>query len=102
MTDEEPLMNIRPKTDFERLLWANNTIKELQAELKKCATKNGNLLSDISELKDFINKNKELKNGKRLCEAELRVSELKKEVKRLEKINQHLTTDNIYLKSRQK
>lgn len=97
--EHETLINLHPKTDFEKLLWAKNLNKELQDQLKSALIKNGELISEIAELKDFIKKNKDLGNAKKRHDAEIIANELKKEVKRLKKINENLTNDNIYLKS---
>jgi len=50
MTDS--LFNIRPTTDFEKLLWAESLIKELKQALDESEKRNGMLQSEIDELQD--------------------------------------------------
>lgn len=54
---EEPLMNLRPKTDFERLLWANNRIKELEKELQDSKQQAFDLTGQLEEIKDVLKLN---------------------------------------------
>ena len=51
---EEPLMSLNPKSDFELLLWERNKSKELTALLKQCHIKMGELQSELDEIKDVI------------------------------------------------
>lgn len=55
--DEEPLMNLRPKTDFERLLWANNRIKELEKELTGSKQEAVDLIGQLEDIKEVLKLN---------------------------------------------
>ena len=54
---EEPLMSLRPKTDFQRLLWANNRIKELEKELLESRQQNNDLTEEVEEIKTLLKEN---------------------------------------------
>lgn len=48
---EEPLMNLRPKTDAEKLLWEREKNKQLEKELKEAKLELGIVQSELEELK---------------------------------------------------
>lgn len=52
--EEEPLMNLRPKTPEEMVLWLEFEIKELTAENQKLNMEIGILQSEIDEMKDLM------------------------------------------------
>lgn len=51
---EEPLMNLRPKSPEEMVLWLEFEIKELTTENQKLNMEVGILQSEIDELKDLM------------------------------------------------
>lgn len=51
---EEPLINLKPQTDFEKLLFSEYHNSQLIAENKALQERIGELLSDIDELKDML------------------------------------------------
>ncbi len=58
MTDQdEPLMHLRPQNDFERLLWANRRIKELEAELAEASSTITKLTDQIEEITEVLKSN---------------------------------------------
>jgi uncharacterized coiled-coil DUF342 family protein len=52
----EPLINLHPKTDFEKLLFANSYIKELKKENSDLKFEIGVLNSELDELHHELNK----------------------------------------------
>lgn len=48
---EEPLMNLRPKTDAEKLLWEREKNKQLEKELREAKLELGIVQSELEELK---------------------------------------------------
>lgn len=75
---EEPLYKLHPDSDFELLLFAKTQIKELQETIRKLHVEVGKRDSEILELRHFIKKNKECRNGERAEEAEKKLREFKK------------------------
>lgn len=55
---EEALINFKPETDFEKLLFANNQIKDLKKELKETKIKLGILQSEKDELNSLLSDTK--------------------------------------------
>lgn len=55
---EEALINFKPETDFEKLLFANNQIKDLKKELKETKIKLGILQSEKDELQSLLSDTK--------------------------------------------
>lgn len=51
---EEALINFKPETDFEKLLFANNQIKDLQKQLRGIKVELGIVQSERDELKDLL------------------------------------------------
>lgn len=84
--EQEPLMNLRPKTPEERMLWLEFEKKQLEESNRALNMEIGMLQSEIDELKDLM-KNEEkgaliLKNKKlktQLQDKENRVRDLKRE-----------------------
>ena len=68
MAEEEPLMNLRPKTTYEKLLWEREITKQLKEELKQSEYEKGELQSELDELKHRMKKDQKgaliLKNRK--------------------------------------
>ena len=48
---EEPLMNLRPQNDAEKLLWEREKTKHLEEELKATKLELGIVQSELEELK---------------------------------------------------
>ena len=84
--EDEPLMNLRPKTPEEKLIWVQLENKSLIEETKQLKFEIGVLKSEIVELKDSMKQEEKgaliLKN-KRLQEMikdrENKIRDLKKE-----------------------
>jgi hypothetical protein len=83
---EEPLMNLRPKTPEEMIVWLKFEKEELQKTVTKLNIEIGMLQSEIDELKDLMKieekgalilKNKRLKDE--LRDKENRIRDLKRE-----------------------
>ena len=83
---DEPLMNLRPKTPEEKVLWLEFEKKQLEESNRKLNMEIGMLQSEIDELKDLMKieengalilKNKKLKAE--LLDKENRIRDLKKE-----------------------
>ena len=83
---EEPLMNLRPKTPEEMIVWLKFEKEELQKTVTKLNIEVGMLQSEIDELKDLMKieekgalilKNKRLKDE--LRDKENRIRDLKRE-----------------------
>ena len=83
---DEPLMNLRPKTPEEKVLWLEFEKKQLEESNRKLNMELGMLQSEIDELKDLMKieekgalilKNKKLKAE--LLDKENRIRDLKKE-----------------------
>lgn len=81
--DSETLIHIRPKTDFEKLVWERHANKLLSEEKKQLEIKMGILQSEMDELK---------------YKHELELKELKNKFKKSEK--SHLITENEGLKNK--
>lgn len=84
--EEEPLMNLRPKTPEEKVLWLEFEKKNLEEENRKLNIEIGMLQSEIDELKDqmkqeekgaLIIKNKTYKQ--QIRDLENRLKDLKRE-----------------------
>ncbi len=83
---DEPLMNLRPKTPEEMVVWLKFEKEELQKTVTKLNIEMGKLQSEIDELKDLMKieekgalilKNKRLKDEVR--DKENRIRDLKRE-----------------------
>ena len=83
---DEPLMNLRPKTPEEKVLWLEFEKKQLEESNRKLNMELGMLQSEIDELKDLMKteekgalilKNKKLKAE--LLDKENRIKDLKRE-----------------------
>lgn len=84
--EEEPLMNLRPKTPEEKVLWLEFEKKNLEEENRKLNIEIGMLQSEIDELKDLMKqeekgaliiKNKTYKQ--QIRDLENRLKDLKRE-----------------------
>lgn len=75
---DEPLYKLHPDSDFELLLFARTQIKELQEVIRMQQVEIGKRDSEILELRHFIKKNKECRNGERAQIAENKLGEFKK------------------------
>jgi len=84
--EEEPLMNLRPKTPEEKMIWLELDKKTLEEKNRELSIKIGIMQSEIDELKHqmkqeekgaLILKNKILKE--QIRDLENRVRDLKKE-----------------------
>lgn len=84
--EQEPLMNLRPKTPEEKVLWLEFEKNKLEESNSKLNIEIGMLQSEIDELKDLMKaeekgalilKNKRLKDEVR--DKENRIRDLKKE-----------------------
>ena len=84
--EQEPLMNLRPKTPEEMVLWLEFEKKKLEESNRNLNIEIGMLQSEIDELKDLMKteeksalilKNKRLKEE--LKDKENRIKDLKKE-----------------------
>jgi hypothetical protein len=87
---EEPLMNLRPQSDTEKLLWERQKSTELTEELKIVKTDLGALQMELEELKHemktqelgaLILKNKKLKQT--LKDKENKIKDQNKEIEQL-------------------
>jgi|APFre7841882793_1041355.scaffolds.fasta_scaffold32691_1 hypothetical protein len=87
---EEPLMNLRPQSDTEKLLWERQKSTELTEELKIVKTDLGALQMELEELKHemktqelgaLILKNKKLKQT--LKDRENKIKDQNKEIEQL-------------------
>ena len=87
---EEPLMNLRPQNDTEKLLWERQKSTELSEELKIVKTDLGALQMELEELKHemktqelgaLILKNKKLKQT--LKDKENKIKDQNKEIEQL-------------------
>lgn len=87
---EEPLMNLRPQTEAEKLLWERQKNMELTEELRIVKFNLGVLQTELEELKHemkteevgaLILKNKKLKQT--LKDKEEQCKEQKKEIEQL-------------------
>ena len=83
---DEPLMNLRPKTPEEKVLWLEFEKKQLEESNRKLNIEIGMLQSEIDELRDLMKveekgalilKNKKLKAE--LLDKENRIRDLKRE-----------------------
>lgn len=83
--EDEPLMNLRPKTPEEKVLWLELEKKNLEEENRKLNIEIGMLQSEIDELRDLMKteekgsliiKNKKYKQ--QIKDLENRVKDLKK------------------------
>lgn len=83
---EEPLMNLRPKTPEEKVLWLEFEKKQLEESNRNLNMEIGMLQSELDELKDLMKteekgalilKNKKLKAE--ILDKENRIKDLKKE-----------------------
>ena len=83
--EDEPLMNLRPKTPEEKVLWLEFEKKNLEEENRKLNIEIGMLQSEIDELRDLMKteekgsliiKNKKYKQ--QIKDLENRVKDLKK------------------------
>lgn len=84
--EEEPLMNLRPKTPEEKILWLEYEKTQLEETNRKLNMEIGMLQSEIDELKDLMKseekgaliiKNKNYKQ--QIKDLENRVKDLKRE-----------------------
>jgi hypothetical protein len=84
--EQEPLMNLRPKTPEEKVLWLEFEKKQLEESNRNLNIEIGMLQSEIDELKDLMKteeksalilKNKRLKEE--LKDKENRIKDLKRE-----------------------
>lgn len=82
---DEPLYKLHPQSDFELLLFARTQIKELHEVIRMQQVEIGKRDSEILELRHFIKKNKELRNGERAEEAEKKLREFKKEHEKIKR-----------------
>ena len=87
---EEPLTNLRPQSDTEKLLWERQKSTELTEELKIVKTDLGALQMELEELKHemktqelgaLILKNKKLKQT--LKDKENKIKDQNKEIEQL-------------------
>ena len=87
---EEPLMNLRPQSDTEKLLWERQKSTELTEELKIVKTDLGALQMELEELKHemktqelgaLILKNKKLKQT--LKDRENKIKDQNQEIEQL-------------------
>jgi phosphate uptake regulator len=87
---EEPLMNLRPQNDTEKLLWERQKSTELSEELKIVKTDLGALQMELEELKHemktqelgaLILKNKKLKQT--LKDRENKIKDQNTEIEQL-------------------
>lgn len=83
---DEPLMNLRPKTSEEKILWLEFEKKKLEESNRNLNIEIGMLQSEIDELKHLMKteeksalilKNRQLKEE--LKSKEIKIKELKKE-----------------------
>lgn len=84
--EHEPLMNLRPKTPEEKLLWMDLENKKLIAETKQLKVEIGILKSEAQEIKHLMKQEEKgaliLKNKKlqiQIQDKENRIKDLKKE-----------------------
>jgi hypothetical protein len=84
--EHEPLMNLRPKTPEEKLLWMELENKKLIAETKQLKVEIGILKSEAEEIKHLMKQEEKgaliLKNKKlqiQIQDKENRIRDLKKE-----------------------
>ncbi len=84
--EQEPLMNLRPKTPEEKVLWLEFEKKQLEESNRNLNMEIGMLQSEIDELKDLMKTEEKsaliLKNRKlkaELLDKENRVRDLKRE-----------------------
>ena len=84
--EHEPLMNLRPKTPEEKLLWVELENKKLIAETKQLKVEIGILKSEAQEIKHLMKQEEKgaliLKNKKlqiQIQDKENRIKDLKKE-----------------------
>lgn len=85
--EEEPLMNLRPKTPEERMLWLEFEKKELIQENQKLNIEIGILQSEIDEMKHLMKTEEKgalIVRNKNLREA---LVQKKEKIKALEKEN---------------
>jgi|LakMenEpi03Aug12_release.lakeMendotaPanAssembly.Ray.scaffolds.fasta_scaffold1432504_2 hypothetical protein len=86
--EEEPLMNLRPKTPEERMLWLEFEKKELIQENQKLNMEIGILQSEIDEMKHLMKTEEKgalIIRNKTLREA---LIQKKERIKALEKENE--------------
>jgi predicted RNase H-like nuclease (RuvC/YqgF family) len=84
--EQEPLMNLRPKTPEEKVLWLEFEKKQLEESNRNLNIEIGMLQSEIDELKDLMKTEEKsaliLKNRKlkaELIDKENRIRDLKRE-----------------------
>ena len=84
--EQEPLMNLRPRTPEEKVLWLEFEKKQLEESNRNLNMEIGMLQSEIDELKDLMKTEEKsaliLKNRKlkaELLDKENRVRDLKRE-----------------------
>ena len=83
---DEPLMNLRPKTSEEKVLWLEFEKKQLEESNRNLNMEIGMLQSEISEMKDLMKAEEKgaliLKNRKlqvELIDKDNRIKDLKRE-----------------------
>jgi hypothetical protein len=84
--EDEPLMNLRPRTPEEKVLWLEFEKKQLEESNRNLNMEIGMLQSEIDELKDLMKTEEKsaliLKNRKlkaELLDKENRIRDLKRE-----------------------
>jgi len=84
--EQEPLMNLRPKTPEEKLLWLEFEKKQLEESNRNLNMEIGMLQSEIDEMKDLMKAEEKgaliLKNRKmkvELIDKDNRIKDLKRE-----------------------
>ena len=92
--DKEPLMNLKPQSDFELLLWDRNKNKELTALLRQCYENLGVLQSDLAELKDLIATPGKKQHVKHITELQRLCKERAVEIERYKEMYMKKNTEN--------
>jgi len=86
--EDEPLMNLRPKTPEEKVLWLEFEKKNLEEENRKLNIEIGMLQSEIDELRDLM---KTEEKGSLIIKNKLykeQIKDLENRVKDLKKANE--------------
>ena len=95
--DDEPLMNLRPKTSEEKMLWLEYEKKELVLENKKLNMEIGVIQSELDEIKHLMKSDEKgalILRNKALKEL---LRQKKEKIKSLEKDNDNFLQKIIKL-----
>lgn len=94
--EDEPLLSLRPKNDFERLIWETNKNKQAQVELGKANSRIHELEDKLKTIeKDILDDIlPNMKSRTHIQELIIRIRALKEQLEQEKERNKKLTTKN--------